>query len=110
MLVEKTFLSGQTRHEVLFLNILIHFHTSPLIEMFVKMSHNVPVVCDVTTRTTVKGGHVPLAGAWVKVPIFLSRPAVRREHQPKSEGASATERGRAPKGREAHTNLLYEVF
>ena len=74
------------------------------------MSPNVPVVCDVTTRTTVKGGHVPLAGAWVQVPPFLSRTADRREHQPKSEGASAAERGRAPKGRVAHTSLLYEVF
>ena len=59
--------------------------------------------------TTVKGGHVPLAGAWTQVPPFLSRPAVRREHQPKSEGASATERGRAPFGRDAHTNLLCAV-
>jgi hypothetical protein len=44
------------------------------------------------------------------VPLFLTRPAEWREYQPKSDGAPATERGRAPNGRTAHTILLGDVF
>jgi hypothetical protein len=43
------------------------------------------------------------------VPPYHRLPADRREYQPKSEGASATERGRAPIGRVAHTSLLCAV-
>jgi hypothetical protein len=53
---------------------------------------------------------VPLAGAVILVPPFHRLPADWRVHQPKSEGATATERGRAPFRREAYTDLLGAGF